>query len=197
MHELSLAQAVVEAVAERTGGARVTLVRLEIGRLSGVVVESIAFCFDLVTEGTALEGAVLEVGEPPGRCRCRGCGTAFETGDPLVLCPACDGADVAVLSGRQMLIASVEVESACAAPAAARSTATPDAGPDTTTGSGPDPEAATGSGPGTNPDARPGTTTDPVAAGPSPSSSGSWPATTTSPSSTGRGWPGGASSRST
>lgn len=67
MHELSVAQAVVDEIVGKLGDADVVCVRLAIGRRSGVVVDSIRFCFDLVTEGTTLEGASLEVDEPPGR----------------------------------------------------------------------------------------------------------------------------------
>src|SRR5205085_11089313 len=59
VHELAICQSVVEAVVERTGEARVTVLRLDVGRLSGVVPEALRFCFELVTEGTPLEGAAL------------------------------------------------------------------------------------------------------------------------------------------
>ena len=119
MHELSITQSVIEAVAERMGERQVTRVRLSIGKLSGVVVDSVRFCFDLAAEGTTLEGAVLEVDEPSGHCRCRDCATEFEVDDPIVLCPACAGADVDVQSGRDLRIVSVEVRTACATPVAA------------------------------------------------------------------------------
>lgn len=109
-------------MAERTGQRPVTRVRLSIGRLSGVFVDSIRFCFDLVAEGTTLEGAALEIEEPAGYGRCRDCGVEFDVDDPIVLCPACSGADVDVLSGRDLRIVSVEVRTACATPAAARTT---------------------------------------------------------------------------
>jgi hydrogenase nickel incorporation protein HypA/HybF len=119
MHELSIVSSVVESVVERTGPRRVTRVRLSIGRLSGVVVDSIRFCFDLVAEGTTLEGAVLQVEEPGGHCRCLDCATEFDVDDPIVLCPACSGANVDVLSGRDLRIVSVEVSTACATPVVA------------------------------------------------------------------------------
>ena len=119
MHEMSLTQAVVDAVTEKLGDAEVTQVRLEIGKLSGVVVDSIRFCFDLVTEGTTLAGARLVVDEPVGQARCRECTTEFEVDDPIVLCPTCDGSNVDVRSGRDLRIISVEVRTACAPPAAA------------------------------------------------------------------------------
>jgi hydrogenase nickel incorporation protein HypA/HybF len=119
MHELSLTQSIVSAIATKLGDARVSCVRLEIGKLSGVVVDSIRFCFDLVTEGTTLEGARLEIIEPSGSCMCRDCSTEFTVDDPIVLCPGCGSANVEVLAGRDLLIKSVEVISACAPPVAA------------------------------------------------------------------------------
>ena len=108
MHELAIAESVVDTVTQRLPGAEVTCVRLEIGALSGVVPDSIRFCFDLATEGTGLEGAALEITEPPARCRCRACGAEFQPDTPIVLCP-CGSADVAVLAGEELKILSVQV----------------------------------------------------------------------------------------
>ena len=66
MHELAVTQSVVDAVMERTGEQRVLEVRLRVGRLSGVLPDALRFCFDLVTDGTPLQGAVLDIEEPPG-----------------------------------------------------------------------------------------------------------------------------------
>ncbi len=108
MHELSITQSVVEAVLDRIPDAMVTCVRLDIGALSGVVPDAVRFCFDLVAEGTNLQGARLEITQHAGRCRCRDCGKEFEPEDLIVLCP-CGSADAAVIAGEQLQIASVEV----------------------------------------------------------------------------------------
>lgn len=108
VHELAITQSVVAAVTERLPGARVTCVRLEIGSMSGVVADSVRFCFDLVTEGTNLEGASLEVVEPAARCQCRDCGADFEPDPMIALCP-CGSASVDVLSGQDLKIISVRV----------------------------------------------------------------------------------------
>lgn len=108
MHELSITQSIVAAVAERLPDARVVGVRLEIGMLSGVVVDSVRFCFDLVTEGTNLEGARLRVDQPAGRFRCRRCAAEFGHDFPIATC-ACGSTDVAVLAGQELRIKSVEV----------------------------------------------------------------------------------------
>jgi hydrogenase nickel incorporation protein HypA/HybF len=108
VHELAIAESVVDTVTQRLPGATVTCVHLEIGALSGVVPDSIRFCFDLATEGTPLAGAALEITEPPARCRCRACGAEFQPDTPIVLCP-CGSADVAVLAGEELKILSVQV----------------------------------------------------------------------------------------
>lgn len=117
MHELSITQSIVDAIVEKMGDTKVTTVRLSIGRLSGVVVDSIRFCFDLVTDGTTLDGARLVVDEPPGNARCRECAREFDVDDPIVLCPTCDASNVEVRSGRDLRILSVEVSTSCATPA--------------------------------------------------------------------------------
>ena len=108
VHELSITQSVVDAVAQHVDGARVLGVRLRIGRLSGVVPESVRFCFDLLADGTCLQGARLDIDEPPGRALCRSCGTEFDLHDLVLLCP-CGSAEVTVVAGRELSISSVEV----------------------------------------------------------------------------------------
>lgn len=108
MHELSIAESVVDAVLERTGRRPVTTVRLQVGRLSGVVPDALKFCFELATSGTALEGSVLEVEEPPGRAHCRSCDSDFLMDDLILLCD-CGSADVEVTGGSELQVLSVEV----------------------------------------------------------------------------------------
>jgi hydrogenase nickel incorporation protein HypA/HybF len=108
MHELAITESVVAAVTDRLPDTKIASVRLEIGTMSGVVADSVRFCFDLVTEGTNLEGAELEIVQPRPNCRCRSCGAGFEPDDLIALCP-CGSADVAVLSGAELRIISVQV----------------------------------------------------------------------------------------
>jgi hydrogenase nickel incorporation protein HypA/HybF len=108
MHELSITQSVVDAVSEHTAGARVTEVRLRIGALSGVVPDALRFCFELVAEGTCVEGAKLVIDEVPGKGHCRGCDAAVPLPDLILLCP-CGSADVQITAGRELQVASIEV----------------------------------------------------------------------------------------
>ncbi|MBK0869355.1 MAG: hydrogenase maturation nickel metallochaperone HypA [Saccharopolyspora sp.] len=108
MHELGITRGVVEAVLDAAGDARIIRLRLEIGRLSGVVTDSVRFCFELAAEGTSLAGARLEITEPGGRAECRACGREFEVDSVLALC-SCGSANVALIAGQELRIKEVEV----------------------------------------------------------------------------------------
>jgi hydrogenase nickel incorporation protein HypA/HybF len=108
MHELGLTQQIVEAVAERAGGARVTKVVVEIGKLSAVLPDAVRFCFDLCCEGTVLAGAMLEIIEPAGRARCRECSAELVLDRPFGRC-ACGSSDLDWLSGTELRIREMEV----------------------------------------------------------------------------------------
>ncbi|GAC1594740.1 MAG: hypothetical protein NVS3B21_17070 [Acidimicrobiales bacterium] len=108
VHELAITESIVAAVVERLGDRRVERVTLVIGRLAGVVADSVEFCFELCARGTSLEGAKLDIIDVEGRGRCRDCGREFLVVDHVLLCP-CGSADVAIIGGEELLIRQVEV----------------------------------------------------------------------------------------
>lgn len=108
MHELAIAESVVEAILDRTEQRQVTIVRLGVGKLSGVVPDALDFCFELATAGTPIEGAALEIVELAGQARCRTCDREFGVDDLVLLC-SCGSADVEVVAGRELSVTSVEV----------------------------------------------------------------------------------------
>ena len=108
MHELGLTRSIVDICHERAAGARVTRVTLEIGRLAGVMPDAIRFCFDLCAQGTALEGAQLQVLDIPGRGRCRACRREMAMDDFLARC-ACGSIDIECIAGEALNIKNMEV----------------------------------------------------------------------------------------
>jgi hydrogenase nickel incorporation protein HypA/HybF len=107
VHELALMESMVSAVVERIGAARVTTVRLEIGRLAAVVPEALRFCFDVCARGTSLEGATLEITSIGGRARCRSCGGERPIESYVDPCD-CGATDLAVLAGEELRLKNVE-----------------------------------------------------------------------------------------
>lgn len=108
MHELAITQSVVDTVNERVDGQRVVSVRVEVGKLSGIVADAMRFCFEIASGSTLLEGARLDIDERSGEAHCRDCGLDFTMEDLVLLCP-CGSADVEITAGRSLVIKSVEV----------------------------------------------------------------------------------------
>jgi hydrogenase nickel incorporation protein HypA/HybF len=109
MHELSITCSIVELVAEAANGRKVHRVTVEIGELSGVMTESIAFWFPEVARGTDLEKATLEVREIAALGRCDACGTEFPTPSMLTACP-CGSFRYIQLKGDELKVKSIELE---------------------------------------------------------------------------------------
>ncbi len=114
MHELSIVESVVEAVTETAAGypgAKVKSVKLRVGVLAAVVQESLEFCWELATEGTALAGAALVVNAVPIGLHCAACGRDAEIeGVQSLRCPNCGELAAELRQGRELEIESIEIE---------------------------------------------------------------------------------------
>jgi hydrogenase nickel incorporation protein HypA/HybF len=112
MHELSIAQAIVDVAVRHAGDARVQRVYVRVGHLRQVVPSALEFAFELCAHGTPVEGAVLELEQVPVGVRCRGCGAhSAQEGFPLA-CGSCGGLDVEVVQGEELQVESLELEEA-------------------------------------------------------------------------------------
>jgi hydrogenase nickel incorporation protein HypA/HybF len=110
MHELSIAQAIVEVATSHAEGRRVAKVEVRVGHLRQVVPDSLDFAFGLITQGTALDGSELAVEHIPAAGRCRACGAeSVLEGFPLC-CARCEGLDVEVTAGEELLVVALELE---------------------------------------------------------------------------------------
>lgn len=96
-------------MSEHVAGAPVRVLTLEIGQLSGLVPDSVRFCFELCAQGTPCEGARLDIIDTPGRAHCRDCTDDIEVPDSIALCP-CGSANLEITGGQQLKIRQVEVE---------------------------------------------------------------------------------------
>lgn len=131
MHEMSLAEGVLgvvqeavrahEATSSAGGGnppadaahparpCAVRVVRLEIGALAAVEIESLRFAFDVVRSGSVADGAELDIVQVPGSAWCMQCSRSVaiaERGDP---CPECGSWQLQVTGGDQMRVKELEL----------------------------------------------------------------------------------------
>ena len=122
MHEYSIVEGVLDSVipaAEKAGADRIVCVRLRVGDMTEVVQESLDFMWGICCEqrGPMVEGCRLEVEYVYPRSACLKCGHEFEHDRFHLKCPECGSASTMLLSGRELEIASMDVDIPDDAPA--------------------------------------------------------------------------------
>jgi hydrogenase nickel incorporation protein HypA/HybF len=110
VHELAIAQAVLEIGIKHARGRRVTQVDLSVGHLRQVVPSALTLAFELVAEDTVLEGARLAIKEVPAAGVCRECGAESALREFPFCCARCGGLEIEVTSGEELLVESLDLE---------------------------------------------------------------------------------------
>ena len=114
MHELSIAQSIVEAVeakATECNATHVKGVRLKIGEANSIVTDSLTFCFEILTSlEPTLAGAQLLIDTVPHRAHCRHCNKEFAIVNFVAQCPTCQEWSSEVVSGNELQIVEMEIE---------------------------------------------------------------------------------------
>ena len=113
MHEMSITTSLVELLNEhlkRYPGAKVTRVNLKVGKLTAVEPDALTFCFQVLTEGTSIEGAQLQIELVPIRARCLQCQNCFEVEGFYFQCPRCSGTELETIAGNELDLMSLEIE---------------------------------------------------------------------------------------
>jgi hydrogenase nickel incorporation protein HypA/HybF len=110
MHELAIAESIV-AIAERhAAGRRVTRVEVKVGHLRQVVPSALSFAFELVAQGTAVDGAELALEAVPAAGVCRSCGARTPLPELPLACRGCGSGDVEVTEGEELTVEALELE---------------------------------------------------------------------------------------
>ena len=114
MHELSLCRAIAATASEHASGRRVLAVHVSIGHFRQVVPDTLAYCWELHTRATGLDGCRLEVTAVPAVIHCDDCGADTTLELPVVVCGRCGGRRAQLVSGEEFLIEAIDVEPAAA-----------------------------------------------------------------------------------
>lgn len=112
MHEVSLAGGVlklVEDTARREGFSRLLELRLEAGQLAGVSVHALRFALESLAPGTLLDGARIDIKEPPGLAWCLPCAQAVPVSQLGDACPLCGGYQLQPTGGMQLRVVDMRV----------------------------------------------------------------------------------------
>ncbi|MBN2530578.1 MAG: hydrogenase maturation nickel metallochaperone HypA [Deltaproteobacteria bacterium] len=114
MHELSLAESMIEQLTEAlqkeaTPVTRIETISLEIGAMSGVEKDAFEFVFPFAAEGTVAEGATLTFKEVDVKVKCGQCGVISSPEFPFVSCVSCGSALTDILQGKDFKVLQMEV----------------------------------------------------------------------------------------
>jgi hydrogenase nickel incorporation protein HypA/HybF len=110
VHELSIADAVAQVALRHANGRRVTRVELKVGYLRQVVPSALEFAWQLICEGTLLDGSELAIEEVPVHGRCRACQAEATLESFPLQCGRCSGMDMELLAGEELLVEALELE---------------------------------------------------------------------------------------
>jgi len=106
MHELSLTRSlldIVENYADRHGFKVVHSLKLSFGQLSCIDPQALKFSFEVLSQGTAAQGALLDLEILPVIIYCFSCEKEFELKSYSNTCPRCQGEDILLSAGTQEL----------------------------------------------------------------------------------------------
>jgi hydrogenase nickel incorporation protein HypA/HybF len=110
VHELSIADSVVRIASRHADGRQVTKVYLTGGYLRQVVPSALAFSFELVAQGTPVEGSDLEMEEIPATGKCHACGAESQLNSFPLQCKTCGNLDLELIAGEELYVESLEME---------------------------------------------------------------------------------------
>jgi hydrogenase nickel incorporation protein HypA/HybF len=112
MHELGIAENILQIVRQsvpKESAADIRAVRLRVGQLSGVVPDSLSFCFDVLVNDTEMKQATLAIEQVPLISECRDCKNRFQMDDLAFSCPACQSTRLDLISGRELEVVEIEL----------------------------------------------------------------------------------------
>ena len=113
MHEVSIVQGLLDIAIEncKKGGYKgIELIKVKIGKASGVMPDSLLFAFEAMKAGTIAEKAVLVIDEIPVSGICNECKSNFSVDDAYVTaCPKCGHMSLTIETGRELNIDEMEV----------------------------------------------------------------------------------------
>ncbi len=120
MHELSMAQGIINAVletAEANNATEVNEVTVEVGRLAMINPEQLQFILGVFIENTIIEDAKINFEEIPAEIECGDCNfhgeAILDDSDhyaPLVKCPECGSLKVETINGKDIVVKNIVIE---------------------------------------------------------------------------------------
>ena len=113
MHEFSIALNIVDIAsktAKEANAGKINEVEIEIGILSGVVMEALRFALESAVKDTIMENADIIINEIKAKALCNECNNEFEPDGYIAQCPACGSFNYDIIHGRELRVKSINID---------------------------------------------------------------------------------------
>ncbi len=113
MHEFNIIEnifKIIEDIIKKEKINKVDKVNLLIGEMLQIVPETLVFAFDSVKKGTKYENSTLNIEIKPILGKCNICKSNIELSKDQFICPECNNNDFEIISGKELIIKSIEGE---------------------------------------------------------------------------------------
>ena len=111
MHELAIAEEILTTAKAHDGpDRRIARIEVSIGPFSGVMRESLEFCFDLAAKHFGMEGTQLQIEQLTAEATCPVCGVGTRVDNMWTACAACGHSPLTVEGGRELRVNRLIIE---------------------------------------------------------------------------------------
>lgn len=112
MHELSIIANLYEIMEEKAkeqGAKKITLVKLQVGILSGVVPDFLETAFEIFKKDTMASDAALEIEKVPLKIQCLKCGMEKTSDELIFICTECGSNQIQTLGGTELILEKMDI----------------------------------------------------------------------------------------
>ena len=109
MHEMALAEGILDVVLDIAQKNPVKTIRIQAGILHAIVPESLEFSFQLAAQDTTAAGAQLSIRKLDAVFQCGQCCEVTAQAAPPFNCSACGSADITFSAGDELLVEAIEL----------------------------------------------------------------------------------------
>lgn len=109
MHEMAIAEGILDVVLDVAQDNPVKTVRVQAGILHAIVPESLEFSFQLASQDTPAADAQLSIRKVDAVFQCGQCREVTSQATPPFNCPLCGSSDVSFSAGDELLVEAIEL----------------------------------------------------------------------------------------
>jgi hydrogenase nickel incorporation protein HypA/HybF len=112
MHELSIANEIINIANQYIPAGNksdILSVKVEIGKLSNILADSLEFCYEALVGDTKLKGSKLIIEEIPVTVECEDCGETTIIENVIFQCKYCKSTKVKLVTGNELKVTELEI----------------------------------------------------------------------------------------